>query len=166
MTIFNSRKSDRHPGLKWIFIAIIVISVLTLLGLELTLCLLHIQEICQGILQVSQKQRYNNRSTCSVPNCASLYWGQRWCLYGEEISTQSTELDETNAVILTGAKQQQSQSKQIKTTKKMKIPVITVEGNIGAGQTTLLQKLEHFYQWQTSLKKQITNQLSISNILW
>ena len=30
----------------------------------------------------------------------------------EEISTQSAELDETNAVILTGVKQQQSQSKQ------------------------------------------------------
>ena len=51
MTISNSRKS----GLEWIFIAVIVISALTLLGLELTL--LHIQEIFQGILQVSQKQR-------------------------------------------------------------------------------------------------------------
>ena len=30
----------------------------------------------------------------------------------EEISTQSAELDETNAVILTGVKQQQIQSKQ------------------------------------------------------
>ena len=28
------------------------------------------------------------------------------------------------------------------TSKKMKIPVITVEGNIGAGKTILLQKLE------------------------
>ena len=37
MTIFNSRKSGRHPGLEWIFIAIIVISALTLLGLGLTL---------------------------------------------------------------------------------------------------------------------------------
>ena len=29
-----------------------------------------------------------------------------------------------------------------RTTKKMKIPVMTVEGNIGVGKTTLLQKLE------------------------
>ena len=36
MTIFNSRKSIRHPGLEWIFIAIIVISALTLFGLGLT----------------------------------------------------------------------------------------------------------------------------------
>ena len=108
---------------------------------------------------------------------------------GKEISTQPAELDETNAVIPIGIKQQQSQSKQTRsafpvlklagsttssaewyyltnshlssaiskekyehshlsltlchrTTKKMKIPVITVEGNIGAGKTTLLQKLE------------------------
>ena len=46
MTIFNSRKSGRHPGLQLILTAIIVISSLTLLGLGLTLCLLHIQEIC------------------------------------------------------------------------------------------------------------------------
>ena len=31
-TIFNSRKSGRHPVLEWIFIAIIVTSALTLLG--------------------------------------------------------------------------------------------------------------------------------------
>ena len=55
MTIFNSRKSGRHPGIKWIFIVIIIIPPLTLLGLGLTL--VHIQEVCQGILQVSQKQR-------------------------------------------------------------------------------------------------------------
>ena len=36
MTIFNSRKSGRHPDLEWIFIALIVISALTLLGLGLT----------------------------------------------------------------------------------------------------------------------------------
>ena len=32
MTSFNSRKSGRHPGHEWIFIAVIVISALTLLG--------------------------------------------------------------------------------------------------------------------------------------
>ena len=37
MTIFNSRKSGRHPGLEWIFIAVNIISALTLLGLGLIL---------------------------------------------------------------------------------------------------------------------------------
>ena len=134
-----------------------------------------------------------------------VYTGNKDDIFLEsDISTQSAELDEPNAVILTGIKQQQSQSKQtstgvkqqqsqskqtrsafpvlklahfttssrewyyltdshlssaisketykhshlsltlyqLTTKKKMKIPVITVEGKIGAGKTTLFQKLE------------------------
>ena len=37
ITICNSRKSGRHPGLEWIIIVVIVISALNLLGLGLTL---------------------------------------------------------------------------------------------------------------------------------
>ena len=45
-----------------------------------------------------------------------VYTGDKdYAFMEEEISTQSAELDETNAVILTGEKQQQSQSKQTST---------------------------------------------------
>ena len=77
MTIFNSRKSGRHPGLGVDIYCYYCNICLNTFGIGINSCLLHIQEICQGILQVSQKQRKNNRSTCSVKCCISLYWGQR-----------------------------------------------------------------------------------------
>ena len=45
MTIFNSRKSGRHPGLEWIFIAIILIPALTLLGLVLILVFTYTRDL-------------------------------------------------------------------------------------------------------------------------
>ena len=41
-----------------------------------------------------------------------------------------------------------------RTTKKMKIPVITVEGNIGAGKKPLLQKLEQSLSMADKIKIQ------------
>ena len=115
MTIFNSRKSDRQPGLEWIFIAIIVISALTLLGLGLTL----VFHIYKRSAKVAYRLARNRRKTTEAPvlyKAVPVYTGDKDDVFvEEEISTQSAELDETNAVILTGVKQQQSLSKQTST---------------------------------------------------
>ena len=114
MTIVNSRKSGRHPGLEWIFIAIIVISALTLLRLGLTL----VFYIYKRSAKVSCRLARNRGKTTEAPvlyKAVPVYAGDKDVCMEEEISTQSAELDETNAVILIGVKQQQSQSKQTST---------------------------------------------------
>ena len=108
MTIFNSRESGRHPGLEWIFIAIIVMSALTLLGLGLTL----IFYIYKRSAKVSYRLARNRGKTTEAPvlyKAVPFYTGDKDDVsMEEEISTQSAELDETKAVILTGVKQHQS----------------------------------------------------------
>ena len=111
MTIFNSRKLGRHPGLEWIFIANIVISALTLLGLGLTL----VFYIYKSSARVSCRLARNRGKTTEAPvlyKALPAYTGDKDDVFmEEEICTQSSELDETSAVILTGVKQQQSQPK-------------------------------------------------------
>ena len=108
MTIFHSRKSGRHSGLEWIFIAIILISALTLLWLGLTL----VFYIYKRSAKVSYKLARNRGKTTQAPvlyKAETVYTGDNDDVFMEEdISTQSAELDETNAVILTDIKQQQS----------------------------------------------------------
>ena len=115
VTIFNSRRSGRHPGLEWIFIAIIVISALTVLGLGLAL----VFYIYERSAKVSCRLARNRGKTTEAPvlyKAVPVYTGDEDDVFmEEEISTQSAELDETNAVILTGVKQQQHQSKQTST---------------------------------------------------
>ena len=101
-----------HPGPKWIFIAIIVVSALTLLGLGLTL----VFYICKRSAKVFCRLARNRGKTTEAPvlyKAVSVYTVDKDDVFTEEeISTQFAELDETNTVILTGIKQQQSQSKQ------------------------------------------------------
>ena len=117
MTIFNSGKSGRHQCFEWIFIVIILISASTLLVLELTLVLY--------IYKRSAKVSYRlarNRGKTEAPvlyKAVSVYTGNKGDVFmEEEISTQHAELDETNAVVPTGIKQPQSQSKQTSTSVK------------------------------------------------
>ena len=125
MTIVNSSKSDRHPGLEWIFIAFIVISALTLLGLGLTL----VFYIHKKSAKVSYRLARNTGKTTEAPalyKAVPVYTGDKDDVFKEEeISTQSAELEETNAVILTGVKWQQSQSKQTRSA----FPVLKLAGS-------------------------------------
>ena len=110
MTIFNSRKSGRHPGLEWIFIAVIVISALMLLGLGLTL----VFDIYKRSAKVSCRLARKRGKTTEPPlwyKAVPPYTGDKDGVFmEEEISMHSAELDESKAVIPTGVKQQQSQS--------------------------------------------------------
>ena len=112
MTIFNSRKSGKHAVLVYIFIAIILISALTLLGLGLTL----VFYIYKRFAKVSYKLVRNRGKTTeahALYKAVPVYTGDKDDVFMEEqISTQSAELGEPCAVILTGVQQQQSQSKK------------------------------------------------------
>ena len=126
MTILNSRKSGRHPGLERIFTAITVISALTLLGLGLTLVFYKYKRSAK----VSYRLARNRGKTTDTPllyKAVPVYTGDKDDFFmEEETSTQSAELDETNAVILIGVKQQQSQSKQT----MLVFPVVKLAGSI------------------------------------
>ena len=110
MTIVNSRMSGRHPGVEWIFIAVIVISALTLLGLGLTLVFYIYKRSTKVSYRLATEVKQQKHLFCTK---LPVYNGGKDDVFmEEEISTQSAELDETNSVILTGIKQQQSQTKQ------------------------------------------------------
>ena len=82
MTIFNSRKSGKHPGLEWIFIAIIVICALTLLGLGLTLFFY----IYKRSAQVSYMLVRNSSKTTEAPALyKAVYTGDKDDVFMEKV---------------------------------------------------------------------------------
>ena len=125
ITIFNSRMSGRHPAPEWIFSTVIVISALNLLALGLNI----VFYICRRSAKVSYRLARNRGKTTEAPalyKAVPVYTGEKDdVLTEEEISIQSVELDQTNALILTGIKQKQSQSKQTKTA----FPVLKLAGS-------------------------------------
>ena len=79
--------------------------------------------------KVSYKLARNKGKTTEAPalyKAVPVYIGDKDDVFmEEEISPQSAQLDETNAVILTGVKQQQSQSKQ----NRSAFPVLKLAGS-------------------------------------
>ena len=125
MTIFNSRNSGRQQGLESIFFAIIVISALTLLGLGLTV-VFYIYRKSARVSYMLARKRGKTTEAPGLYKAVLVYTGDKDDVFmEEEISTQSTELDETNAVILTCVKQQQIQSKQT----RLVFPVLKLAGS-------------------------------------
>ena len=79
--------------------------------------------------KVSYRLSRNRGKTTEAPalyKAVPFYTGDKDnVVMEEEISTQSAELDETNAIILTAVKQQQSQSKQTRSA----FPVLKLAGS-------------------------------------
>ena len=83
MTILNSKMLGRHPGDKWIFITVIVISALTLLGLELNL----VFYIYKRSAKVSYKLARNRGKTPEAPvlyKAVPVYTGDKDDVFMEE----------------------------------------------------------------------------------